>query len=385
MSKRRSPFEDFDFQAKVLGLLMRRSTILEDFREQLRPEMFCFDDIYVVAKQVFAHFDKYGKPPDFNTLKRRLKDEKKKPYHPDGWAGVFKTMYSKDLQPIADELKGWIQYSTFRTGLKVAIDHFHEGDYNRVASAFLYTIDQAQNDDEDLTALTGEKDENGKALSEAGFTTKDAYNAYGADSKEIPVLHPAALYGIAGKIVKAIEPHSESHPAALLIHLLLFYGNIVGRGPHWMAEATRHGVNLFAVLVGETSRGRKGTAKSHIASVFKYAAPDWIKNNIVNGLSTGEGLLNRVRDKEVSIDKKGNTEVIDPGVTDKRLLVVESEFSQVLKVMSREGNTLSPKNPWSLGRRQSRYPYSHQTPESNWSAYLDYRPHYPNRITEPLT
>jgi hypothetical protein len=35
-------------------------------------------------------------------------------------------------------------------------------------------------------------------------------------------------------------------------------------------------------------------------------------------------------------------EVVDPGAEDKRLLVVESEFSQALKTMARAGNTLSP-------------------------------------------
>jgi hypothetical protein len=33
----------------------------------------------------------------------------------------------------------------------------------------------------------------------------------------------------------------------------------------------------------------------------------------------------------------------DPGVTDKRLFVVESEFANTLKVLERETNTLSPK------------------------------------------
>ena len=40
--------------------------------------------------------------------------------------------------------------------------------------------------------------------------------------------------------------------------------------------------------------------------------------------------------------------VVDAGVKDKRLLVMEGELSQVLKVMKREGNTLSPvmRNAW---------------------------------------
>ena len=35
-------------------------------------------------------------------------------------------------------------------------------------------------------------------------------------------------------------------------------------------------------------------------------------------------------------------EIVDPGVTDKRLLIVEPEFAAALAVMERHGNTLSP-------------------------------------------
>jgi hypothetical protein len=47
--------------------------------------------------------------------------------------------------------------------------------------------------------------------------------------------------------------------------------------------------------------------------------------------------------------------VLDPGVEDKRLLVLEAELAGVLKVMSREGNTLSPtiRQAWDDGRLQT--------------------------------
>src|SRR5262249_53961795 len=48
-------------------------------------------------------------------------------------------------------------------------------------------------------------------------------------------------------------------------------------------------------------------------------------------------------------------EVIDPGVVDKRLLVVESEFASPLCVMKREGNTLSSllRLAWETGSLRS--------------------------------
>jgi hypothetical protein len=58
-------------------------------------------------------------------------------------------------------------------------------------------------------------------------------------------------------------------------------------------------------------------------------------------LSSGEGLVYAVRDPVEVEGKDGNIEVVDPGVEDKRLLVIEGEFSAVLRACQREGNTLS--------------------------------------------
>jgi hypothetical protein len=70
----------------------------------------------------------------------------------------------------------------------------------------------------------------------------------------------------------------------------------------------------------------------------------------VDGLSTGEGLISGVRDpitKREPIRQKGRVvdyqEVEeDAGIADKRLLVQEGEFARCLKVVQRDGNTLSP-------------------------------------------
>ena len=67
---------------------------------------------------------------------------------------------------------------------------------------------------------------------------------------------------------------------------------------------------------------------------------------MTGGLSSGEGLKYAVRDPVIK-----NGEIVDHGVVDKRLLVVESEFANVLKVLNREGNTLSPtvRQAWESG------------------------------------
>jgi hypothetical protein len=159
-----------------------------------------------------------------------------------------------------------------------------------------------------------------------------------------------AYHGLAGDVVRTIGPHSEADPVALLATLLVTFGNMVGPDPHFRVEGDKHGMRLFVTLSGETSKGRKGTSLGRIKWLAEIVDPDWSKARVVEGLSSGEGLIHAVRDPVVGL-RKGEEEVIDNGVEDKRLLVTEGELSRVLKVMGREGNTLSPliRSAWDTG------------------------------------
>lgn len=153
-----------------------------------------------------------------------------------------------------------------------------------------------------------------------------------------------AFHGLAGEIVRVIEPVSEADPAALLLQVLIAFGALVGRGPHVRIEGDQHHINLFAVLVGETAKARKGTSWGRVREIFSRVA-DCPRER--SGLSTGEGLKYAVRDPircTERDEKTGNAveRVTDLGITDKRLIVVEPEFAQVLRQTARAGNTLSP-------------------------------------------
>jgi hypothetical protein len=149
-----------------------------------------------------------------------------------------------------------------------------------------------------------------------------------------------ALHGLAGEIVRTIEPHTEADPSAILIQFLAAFGSIVGADPHYRVEADEHTGRLFALMVGDTAKGRKGTSWGHVKRLFEHIDDAWVQDRVMGGLSSGEGLIYAVRD-EVSRTEKGGQVVTDPGATDKRLLVVESEFASCLRVMARDGNTLS--------------------------------------------
>jgi Bifunctional DNA primase/polymerase, N-terminal/Primase C terminal 1 (PriCT-1) len=170
-----------------------------------------------------------------------------------------------------------------------------------------------------------------------------------------------AFQGLAGEIVRVIEPHSEADPVALLVQLLVAFGSAAGRGVHFRVEADRHHANLFAVLIGQTSKGRKGTSLGQARNLLQQVDEDWNGNCVQSGLSSGEGLIFAVRDavcrpgrpskKGTIHSNDGNIKLVDAGVQDKRLLVVEPEFAQCLKVMSREGNILSTvaRQAWDSG------------------------------------
>jgi Bifunctional DNA primase/polymerase, N-terminal len=158
-----------------------------------------------------------------------------------------------------------------------------------------------------------------------------------------PVMDEAAYYGSAGDVVRTIEPHSEADPVAILLHVLAYVGNIIGIAPHYRVEADDHRANIYAVLVGQSAKGRKGTASGRARAVVRTADERWAEDRMKGGLSSGEGLINEVRDELKKWDsKKREFEVIDPGIVDKRLMITEAEFGNALAVMERPGNTLSP-------------------------------------------
>ncbi len=148
-------------------------------------------------------------------------------------------------------------------------------------------------------------------------------------------LNRTALYGLPGRIVESIAPHTEADPVAILANLLVGIGNLLGPGPHARVQYDRHPLRLYVVLVGPTSKARKGLSWSVPREMLSRLDPAWVKARVKTGLSSGEGLIENVRDRH---DAGGQGDV---GVADKRLLIIEPEFAVVLKIMGREGNSLS--------------------------------------------
>lgn len=139
--------------------------------------------------------------------------------------------------------------------------------------------------------------------------------------------------------LRLLHPCVEANRESLLIQLLACFGNCIGRTAFFTAAEDKHYTNLFVVVVGKSSRGRKGQSLNLIRSLFKGVDDIWYADRIKKGLSSGEGLIKHIEDK---VDEHALTGVkFNQGNLDKRILCLESEFSSVLRMTQREGNILS--------------------------------------------
>ncbi len=179
---------------------------------------------------------------------------------------------------------------------------------------------------------------NGYREKSAGTVPKEAS---APESELWPTLAEEAYHGLPGDIVRAIEPHTEADPIGVLMNLLCAFGNAIGRGAYFRVGADQHHLKLNAGLVGTTSKGRKGMSEGHIRLLMHAVDTAWEEERVMSGLASGEGLIYAVRDELWGVNDKGKRVLKDGGVSDKRLLVSEPELARVLKVMTRETNTLS--------------------------------------------
>jgi hypothetical protein len=83
-----------------------------------------------------------------------------------------------------------------------------------------------------------------------------------------PKLAPETLYGLPGRLVRAIDPFTEADPVSVLIHMLAAFGNVIGSCAHAAVQNDLHPARIFAVVIGESSKGRKGSSWSTPREIF---------------------------------------------------------------------------------------------------------------------
>lgn len=156
--------------------------------------------------------------------------------------------------------------------------------------------------------------------------------------RNAPRPDPACLYGLVGEVARAGSETTEANPFAVALNFLSYLSAAVGRGAYMPVGNTWHHARLFTLHIGRTGRGRKGDAVGIVHRIDKAlrALDESIAPQVHRGgLSSREGLVTLIHDGF----REGKNEV-EP-IHDKRLWVVESEFSNVLQQSKRDGNTLS--------------------------------------------
>jgi hypothetical protein len=170
-----------------------------------------------------------------------------------------------------------------------------------------------------------------------------------------PSFDPQMLYGIAGDIAKHAALNTEVNRVAAAANAIALVACNAGRATYQYIGDTAHYAAIYTMHVGRTSIGGKGDALSLVDRVVmriedrihrselhkgKQIPPDLLCNNHSGGLSSGEGLITLIHDGISTLEDGEIVETQAP-IPDKRLLITETEFSNVLHQARRTGNTLT--------------------------------------------
>lgn len=136
-------------------------------------------------------------------------------------------------------------------------------------------------------------------------------------------MNEAAFYGLAGEVVEFVEPYTEADPAGLLLSFLAGFGAAVGPGPHAIADGARHPARLDVVMVGASSRARKGASWANVRRVLAHSDPHLVSRRVIAGIASGEGLL-----AELAGRPEG----------DRNVLIVEPEMARLLRGAARSAS-----------------------------------------------
>ena len=158
---------------------------------------------------------------------------------------------------------------------------------------------------------------------------------------QAPFLVPesAAFSGLPGDVVRALEPHTEADPAAILVTFLAHFGAMVGSTAETHAGSATHPPAIYAANIGRTSRSRKGTSEREVSALMTHVEEDWERRHRVGGFGSGEAFIQHAAE--------------NPG---EAIYMVESEFARVLAVASREGSSASSvlRGAWDFTRLEHR-------------------------------
>lgn len=168
-----------------------------------------------------------------------------------------------------------------------------------------------------------------------------------------PTIAKEAFRGLLRKVVDTACEDTEASPIAVAATYLGLLAGSIGRSAYQQVGDRAMHCRPFFAIAGDSAKSRKGTSEDAPRKIFEHVAQLLAADPILapvrihdGGLSSGEGIAWAIRDPSEEVGKDGLP--TDPGVTDKRLVVIEGEFANVLSVCKRDSNTLSSvlRNLW---------------------------------------
>lgn len=171
-----------------------------------------------------------------------------------------------------------------------------------------------------------------------GHEVDDGGEAATATHRNAPEADPRCLYGLIGDVARAGSEGTETNAIAIAANFMAYLSCAVGRSAYLPIGNTRHHARLFCLHIGRSGRGRKGDAvwlALRVDQAVRAKNEAFAPQIHRGGLSSREGLVALMHDGY----RQGRLDI--PGIEDKRLWVVESEFANVLHQGRRDGNTLS--------------------------------------------
>ncbi|HCG7078115.1 hypothetical protein ACSTJ7_12830 [Vibrio parahaemolyticus] len=152
-----------------------------------------------------------------------------------------------------------------------------------------------------------------------------------------PFLSEKGRYGLMGKFMGELSIGTEAIPEFMGAEFLSYISASIQRGFSYVKYGTgKTEPRCNALLVADSGAG-KGISSKQLSSVIERVSDkEVLAPKHTGGLSTTEGIVNRLRDD--IYDNEGN---IIEGVSDKRLFVSEEEFANVLTHAKKGNSTLS--------------------------------------------
>lgn len=143
--------------------------------------------------------------------------------------------------------------------------------------------------------------------------------------------------------VRAIEPHTEADPVGVLAALLSMTSCALSK-PRLVIGGKKHPLGVWTLLVGETGKGRKGTALAAAKAVMDGAYPDFVDLHEATGITSGAGVIKFLAERqEGAFEAKDDAEAageaydgLQPG--DLRALFLEEEYVNVMNRAKRDGS-----------------------------------------------